>query len=85
VGRGEAARLVEEAKAGVVVPTDNPEALASAVLELARDPQLVFQYGRNGRHFVESSHQWSHVIANWTTRLRMLQGQSASPTNSAQI
>jgi glycosyltransferase involved in cell wall biosynthesis len=85
VGRGEAARLVEEAKAGVVVPTDNPEALASAVLELARDPQLVFQYGRNGRHFVESSHQWSHVIANWTTRLRMLQAQPASPTNSAQI
>ena len=70
VGRGEAARLMETARAGVVVPPGDPTALASAVLELVRNPQLSEEYGRNGRRFVETNLQWSRIISDWAAQLR---------------
>jgi colanic acid biosynthesis glycosyl transferase WcaI len=70
VGRGETARLVEKAKAGIVVEPENPEALASAILLLVENPELAQEYGRNGRAFVERHMQWSTIIREWVAQLR---------------
>ncbi len=51
--RGEAAELLQEAKAGIVVPPEDPAALAEAILELQSDPERCREYGRNGRLTVE--------------------------------
>ena len=51
--RGEAARLVEEAGAGIVVPPEDPAALANAFEELAADPDRRARLGRAGRRLVE--------------------------------
>jgi len=69
VGRGEAAQLVRDAKAGIVVPPGDPEALASAVLSLFTDPGLLEELGGNGRTYVEKHFQWSQLIATWLERL----------------
>jgi len=65
VGKGETARLVEKAKAGIVVAPENPEALASAILLLVENPQLAPEYGRSGRAYVETHLQWSSIIRDW--------------------
>ena len=65
VGQGEAARLVEEAKAGIVVSPENPLALADAVLRLLGNSELVQEFGRNGRQFVETNLRWSKLIGEW--------------------
>jgi glycosyltransferase involved in cell wall biosynthesis len=70
VGQGEAAQLVREANAGIVVPPGDPEALASAVLKLLTNASLLEELGSNGRTFVEKHFQWSQLIATWLDRLQ---------------
>ena len=69
VGNGEGARLVERAMAGVVVPPENPEALATAAEQLLNNPELVEEFGRNGRRFVEANLEWSKLIHDWLAQL----------------
>jgi len=70
VGKGETARLVEESKAGIVVPPEDPEALASAILLLMENRKLAAELGQNGRTFVEDHLQWSTLISDWVAQLR---------------
>jgi glycosyltransferase involved in cell wall biosynthesis len=46
---GESARIVEQEGAGIVFEPENAQALASAILELAGDPQLRARLSANGR------------------------------------
>ena len=78
VGRGEAARLLEQARAGVVVPPDDPNLLAETVSRLLESPELRSELGRNGREFVEANLQWSKLIGDW-----MVQLDQARKRNSA--
>jgi glycosyltransferase involved in cell wall biosynthesis len=49
---GEAARIVEEAGAGIVVPAEDSSALADAVLKMSVMPELEReQMGQNGRRY----------------------------------
>jgi glycosyltransferase involved in cell wall biosynthesis len=82
VGKGEAARLVLEAKAGVVVPSGNPAELARVVLELTQDEQLLQEYGQNGRRYVETHLQWSNVIAAWLRQLPVIHRQGVATDKS---
>jgi glycosyltransferase involved in cell wall biosynthesis len=51
---GEAAELVEEAGAGVVVPPEDADALAAAVLRLQASPDECRHFGKAGRKHVVS-------------------------------
>jgi glycosyltransferase involved in cell wall biosynthesis len=48
---GEAARILERAGGGIVVPPESPEALAAAVRRLAADPAEAAAMGERGRAF----------------------------------
>lgn len=50
---GEAAELVQQAQAGLVVPPEDPDALAEAILTLRGDPALRAVFGQRGRALVE--------------------------------
>jgi glycosyltransferase involved in cell wall biosynthesis len=76
-GVGEAARLVRQAGAGLVVPPENPRALADAVMELLGSPEASEELGRNGRRFVESHFQWSQLVGSWVARLEQLHVEAA--------
>jgi glycosyltransferase involved in cell wall biosynthesis len=45
--------IVEDNRAGLYAPAGEGEALANAILELARDPKLAEELGRNGRRVAE--------------------------------
>jgi glycosyltransferase involved in cell wall biosynthesis len=79
VGRGEGADLVRQAQAGLVIDQGDPQALADAVLRLARDKDLAKRLGQNGCQFVEENLQWSLLVDRWLGKLR-----SAPPKVSAQ-
>ncbi len=52
VARGECADMVEGCGAGRVVPPENPQRLAEAILELSKSPDLCRQLAETGRGFV---------------------------------
>ena len=70
VGRGEGARLIQQAGAGIVVPPENPRALARAVEGFFSRPEGVEEMGKNGRAFVETHFPWSKLVNDWVLQLR---------------
>jgi colanic acid biosynthesis glycosyl transferase WcaI len=69
VGKGEGAHLLQQANAGIVVPPEDPGALANAVIRLVEDKDLSRELGRNGRRFAEKHLQWSQLIGSWVAEL----------------
>lgn len=63
--RGEAARLLEASGGGVVVPAEDPEALAVALRELAADPALAARLGAAGRRFAAENHAREGFVDAW--------------------
>jgi len=68
-GHGEGANLVRAAKAGIVVPSGDPEALAKAISELLRNRPLLEELGANGRRFVEQHYEWRRLVSHWLESL----------------
>jgi glycosyltransferase involved in cell wall biosynthesis len=66
---GEAARLIEGAGAGIVVPPEDYQAIATALRELLHDPHKAAELGANGRRLVVSNFQWSSLVRNWLAQL----------------
>jgi colanic acid biosynthesis glycosyl transferase WcaI len=66
---GEAARLIQTAGAGIVVPPENHELLANAIQTLLQHPEIASQMGASGRKFVVSNFQWSLLVRNWIAQL----------------
>jgi glycosyltransferase involved in cell wall biosynthesis len=64
-GNGEGAQLIRRAKAGIVVPPENPQALAAAVPSLLGNAVQLEQFGANGRRFVEEHHDWRKLVGSW--------------------
>jgi len=50
---GGTVETIEAGKTGLLIPPDNPQALADAISRLASDPKLREQMGRAGRHRAE--------------------------------
>jgi glycosyltransferase involved in cell wall biosynthesis len=49
---GEARGILEKARAGIFVEPENSEQMAQAILKLYQNPELLAEYGRNGRKYV---------------------------------
>ncbi len=49
---GQARKIIEDAHAGVFIRPESADDLADAVVRLAKDPQLRYELGRNGRKYV---------------------------------
>lgn len=68
-GKGETARLVRQAGAGIVVPPGDSRALAEAVLEIVENPEAARVQGKRGREFVEENLHWPKLISSWVNNL----------------
>jgi len=73
-GSGEGARLIEDTRAGLVVPPEDPKALADAILTLVHNPALADELGRNGRKYVEEKLTWSALVKDWLRQLEAHEG-----------
>jgi glycosyltransferase involved in cell wall biosynthesis len=69
--RGEAARLLSAHQAGVVVPPEDPQALANALLALARDRGRLTELGAGARRCAEA-HDWEVAANGWYELLSTL-------------
>lgn len=67
---GEVAALALESNGAVVVPPEDPAALAVAVDELASDPERCRQLGESGRTFVRARFERKALAARYLTLLR---------------
>jgi putative colanic acid biosynthesis glycosyltransferase WcaI len=68
-GEGEAERLLHKANAGVVVPPEEPRALAAALQEVLKDRVALQTMGMNGRAFVTEHYEWGGLVRNWLAQL----------------
>ena len=75
-GAGEAARLIEKAEAGLVVPPENAIALANAFEKLIDDPRLARAQGENGRRYAEQHLTWDKLVGEWLQQLGSALGET---------
>jgi L-malate glycosyltransferase len=54
--------LVEDGKTGLIVPPDNPEALAAALIQMIEQPQLRQAMAQAARNRVEKRYSWEHCL-----------------------
>ena len=60
---GEGARIVEEAKAGLSVSAEDPEALANAILDMYQMNDIErLQLGENGRAYFKANYDEDTLI-----------------------
>ena len=58
--------VMEPGKSGLLVPKQDPEALANAILELLSDPEKAKAMGRRGRELVETKYNWKTIVKQVT-------------------
>ncbi len=68
--RGEIARIIRDAEAGLTVPTGDAEGLADAVLRLRSDPDYRERMGRNARAVFDERYSRDKSFAQWEAVLR---------------
>jgi glycosyltransferase involved in cell wall biosynthesis len=78
--RGEAAALIKDASAGIVVAPDDAGALAGAIRQLAADRALAVRLGAAGRRRAEDCFGREQSVHRW---LSLLESLSASRTRRA--
>ncbi|HEY4977935.1 MAG TPA: glycosyltransferase family 4 protein [Candidatus Acidoferrum sp.] len=85
VGGGECARLIETSQAGIVVPPENPEALAQHITLLFEQPELIQQLGGNARKFIEQNFDWSQLVGDWILQLSISKPRPAMGPETSTI
>ncbi len=81
---GEAARLIQTAGAGIVVPPEDHESIANAILSLLQHPEVAAEMGASGRNFVVSNFQWSSLVRNWIAQLTDISAAPVRPRPNLQ-
>jgi glycosyltransferase involved in cell wall biosynthesis len=69
--------LLTDGVSGLLVPDDDPQAMADAVLRLVGDPQLAERLSTNGRKVAEAS-SWEQVQVQWERLFAQLGGHAAT-------
>jgi len=68
-GSGEGAKMVRQAKGGIVVPPQHPKALASPMRDFVTDRYGAEEMGRNGRYCVEHPFGSAALVEDWIEEL----------------
>jgi len=54
--------VMEPGKSGLLVPKQNPDAIADAVCSLLADPEKAKAMGKRGRELVETKYNWKTIV-----------------------
>jgi colanic acid biosynthesis glycosyl transferase WcaI len=68
-GEGEAAKLITDNEAGLVVRPESAEEIAAACRSLMSDRELHDRLGANGRKLACNSYEWRKIVQKWLTDL----------------
>jgi phosphatidyl-myo-inositol dimannoside synthase len=72
------AEAIRDRETGLLVPQEDEDATAAAVLRLWRDPSLLRTMGEKARVRAASEQTWSRVASRYDERLREICGISES-------
>jgi len=59
---GGTVRIIEDGKTGLLVPPNDPVALADAVCRILKNPELAVRLGREGREHTQKHHSLSRMV-----------------------
>jgi colanic acid biosynthesis glycosyl transferase WcaI len=68
-GRGEMARILSDAEAGLVVPPEQTMPLVDCILRLTDDAALARRLGENGRRLCEAEFSWQALVESWLSEI----------------
>jgi len=77
-GAGEGARIITDAKAGLVTPPEDGAALAAAIRRLWEHPAEAREMGANGRAYIERHLSWQTLVREWLADLTARESQRAA-------
>ncbi len=63
--KGTAARAIQQSGGGIIVPPEDPHALASAILELYNNPDEVTMQGNKGRDFAIKKYAFEQALNSY--------------------
>ena len=63
------ARIINDAYAGIVVPPEQVEPFAQAILNLTDEPELARRLGANGRRLCEQEFGWEKIVQSWLSQM----------------
>lgn len=69
---GEASKLIEQAKCGILAKEENAQDMADTILELQKNPAFTRQMGQSGRIFVEKNYQRENIAIQLEKTLKCL-------------
>lgn len=75
IATSESGDVVVDGENGIVIPTENPDALAEAILKLYRDPDLRARMGAVGRKRILENFTWDHFAARLENAWRTAKGR----------
>jgi len=64
--------VVKDGETGILVPPDDPGALAGAIRQLVEDVEMRKRMGGNGRDFVEETYSWEKSVEQMVALYRRL-------------
>ncbi|GAB1538952.1 glycosyltransferase family 4 protein [Scytonema sp. NUACC21] len=64
-GNGTAARAIRQSGGGVIVPPEDPQALAQAILDLYKHPERVKTLGYNSRKFAVEQYSFEQALSQY--------------------
>jgi glycosyltransferase involved in cell wall biosynthesis len=59
--------VMEVGRSGLLVPKQEPEALAQAIIQILADPEKAKAMGKRGRELVETKYNWKTIVAQIVT------------------
>jgi colanic acid biosynthesis glycosyl transferase WcaI len=59
---GTAAKAIKNSEGGIIVPPEDPEALAQAILELYKNPETTADLGRKGREYAIAHYAFQETL-----------------------
>ncbi len=71
-GVGESAEIIRKNGCGIVVPPEDPAALAEAVRALVDSPEHRDAFSKAGRKLVEQEFSWKTIVPNWLKEVEKL-------------
>jgi glycosyltransferase involved in cell wall biosynthesis len=75
--------VVKKDKTGLIVPPDNPEALAAELSRLVTDTALRQKLGDAGRHYVVENYRWEDCVSRMIELYEEVVGKSVGVTRFA--
>jgi len=74
--------VVADGETGLLVPPDEPKALADALNTLARDPERANAMGDAGRQRAISDFDWTSIASQTAKLYQEVAGSTVKPTNA---